>query len=110
FRHTLVAEPKTPVAEPKTPVAEPKRNLLIHRSDAAKAFRETARARPKEPDAPLVSLTVKRQNGASACWGQMSPGFLIHVNSIKRESRFRNHAFAKRYIALSLPDGWNACE
>ena len=57
FRHT-------PVTEPKTPVSEPKRNLLIHRSDAAKACRATARARPKEPYAPLVSLTVKRQNGA----------------------------------------------
>ena len=59
-----VAEPKAPVAEPKTPVSEPKRNLLIHRSDAAKTCRATARARPKEPYAPLVSLTVKRQNGA----------------------------------------------
>ena len=59
-----VSEPKAPVAEPKTPVAEPKRNLLIHRSDAAKTCRATARARPKEPYAPLVSLTVKRQNGA----------------------------------------------
>ena len=71
FRHTPVSEPKAPVSEPKAPVAEPKapvsepkRNLLIHRSDAAKTCRATARARPKEPYAPLVSLTVKRQNGA----------------------------------------------